>query len=379
MSGSAWWWRAARKWPEVTPAIAYTQQGKRLATEGNITEAVVAFNRGIALEPTNPQPYIGLAVLYESVNRPDLAIETLEQLRAANPQAKGLSCRLAEAYLGAEDLPQARDWGQKAVAEGADPARAHSVYGITMLRFRYWDTAIQHLQQAWKLAPDDLDIPLTLMEAYLQQGDYARVIQVGEQLLPRVGDSPRLHYKLGWAYCRQPQRGDTTERAITHLKKASELAPQWFEPYAELGRLYRSLGNNAAALDCFQRAWELDPTAAGVASNLAALLRQRGDKRSAQVEAAFQRLLRARERFTALRRGYNSPAGQEDRRNVIALAATEGRFRQYGTALHRLQKWLSEDPADLDALALYVRLDQEARARYPDYLRPGPGISTPGR
>ncbi len=64
---------------------------------------------------------------------------------------------------------------------------------------------------------------------------------------------------------------------------------------------------------------------------------------------------------------------------MIALAATEGRFRQYGTALHRLQKWLSEDPADLDALALYVRLDQEARARYPDYLRPGPGISTPGR
>src|SRR4051794_29637357 len=67
--------------------IDFASEGQSLVKSGHITEAVVNYNRGIASAPTAPEPYIGLAVLYESVNRPDLAIETLEQLRAANPKA----------------------------------------------------------------------------------------------------------------------------------------------------------------------------------------------------------------------------------------------------------------------------------------------------
>jgi Tfp pilus assembly protein PilF len=368
--------------PEISEAeqsaAAYAVQGTAQAKAGRLTEAVVEFNRGIAIDPANVEPYIGLAVLYESVNRPDLAVETLEQLRAANPEAKGLACRLAEAYLGAEDLNNAKTWGEKAVKEGTDAVRAHSVYGITMLRFRYWDTALEQLQKAWSLAPDDLDLPLLLMDVFTQKGDYLKATELGEQIAAKADQSPPFHYKLGWGYARQPQRAEVTQRAETHLKRAIELAPKWFEPCAELGRLYKSLGRNEDALRYFERAWEMNGQVAGVAFNLIALWKQKGDKRSVEAEALYKRKMQEQERFTALRRDYNNPLIQSHEKTVVELAGREGRSKMYGTALHRLRKLLSEKPQNREALILYVRLDQETRLQYDNYLRPGPGISVPG-
>ncbi len=375
IAGVGWLLYVRKKGDHSAPILNYTAEGKTLAKAGRVTEAVVNFNRGIAQTPTDPEPYIGLAVLYESVNRPDLAIDTLEQLQAANPKAKHLGCRLAEAHLGAEDLKQAREIGAKAVIEEPDCARAHSVYGLTMLRFRYWDTAASELQTAMRQAPEDLEIGQLLVDVYIQQAAYDRAVPLGESLLPKMPNPVKLHYKLGWAYGRQPPHGDNTARAIAHLQQANALAPDWFEPYAELGRIYRSQGKTEEARAAFERSWELNPTVPGVAYNLAALWQKRDARRSAAMEQAFHKMMKEKEQFTAMRRDYN--AGEENTQNTLALAATEGESDLIGAALYRLRKVLDTDPANLDALKLYVRLDQRARARYPDYLRPGPGLSTP--
>lgn len=356
----------------------YTERGKQLAKEGKITASVVSFNRGISLEPTNPAPYIGLAVLYESLNRSDLAVETLEQLQAVSPTAKGLSCRLAEAYLGAEDLTSARAWSEKAAKEGEDMVRTHSVYGIVMLRFRYWDTALEQLTQAWKLAPDDKELPLLIMDVHLQKGDYDKATQLGETLLTQFETSPQLQYKLGWGYARQPLKQDVAKKAERHLRRAFELSPQWFEPYAELGRLYKSLARNEDALHSFEQAWKLNKAVPGVMFNLSVLWRQKGDKRAIEVETAFHNRMKEQEKFTALRRDYNSPLSKDFESNVIDLARREGKSQMYGTALHRLRKLLSKNPENVEALKLYVLYDQQARSGYESYLRPGPGISAPG-
>ncbi len=368
--------------PQAKPAsdtttVSYATEGKELAKQGKITEAVTLFNRGIAAKPQDEEAYIGLAVLYESVNRPDLAIETLEQLQSANPNAPSLMVRLAEAYLGADDLTTAKNYGEKAVQAGVDAARAHSVYGITMVRFRYWDTAETHLRKAWELSPNEIDIPIVLMEAAIQKGDYAKATEVGEQVLPKSKPSAPLHYKMGWAYARQPLRKDVTDRALQHLQKAAELSPEWFEPHAEMGRLYLSLNRRDEALQGFEAAWKRNGQTAGVAFNLANLLRAKGDPRSKEIEAKYNALMKNKERFTALRREYNSPTGKQQVEQVIALAASERKSRLYGTALHRLRKLLKENVDSVPALQLYIETDTEARNGYPNYLRPGPGIMPP--
>ena len=64
--------------------------------------------------------------------------------------------------------------------------------------------------------------------------------------------------------------------------------------------------------------------------------------------------------------------------NSLALADAEARNGMHGVALYRLRRVLVADPANVEALKLYIRLDTEIRARYPNYLRPGPGIGLPG-
>ena len=376
--GAAVWFLFPRPNPTEEPhesAAWYCDSGDKNAKTGQVTAAVIDYNRAIAIAPKDPRPYIGLAVLYEVVNRPDMAVETLEQLQAVNPEARELPTRLAEAYLGVEDLKNAREVGAKAVEREPASLRAHTVYGTVLARFRYWDSAMETLKRARTLAPKDPEVAAILLDVTLQKGAFDEAIALGEELVALSPDSSKLHYKLGYAYGRIPQQADSADRALRHLKRAAEIEPKWFEPRAEMGRLYQVQGKNKEAISAFEEAWKLNPLVPGVAYNLVTLWRKTGDPRAAAMDRRFKELLKEKEKFTALRRDYNTSS--DDAPKVLALAETEGRTGLYAVALHRLRKLLTADPANLKALQLYQRFDLAARSGYPNYLRPGPGIGPP--
>jgi Flp pilus assembly protein TadD len=362
----------ARRAPP-SPVAEYCDNADGNFRAGRITAAVVDYNRAIALDPAEGRPYIGLAVLYEAINRPDLAILALEQLQASNPAAPHLACRLAEAHLGADDVRAARDLGQVATAREPNCARAFSVYGIALVRYRYWDSAESAIRRARQLAPEDTQISEVLLDIYSQQGTFSKAVTLAEEVLRQHPNQARVHYQAGWARGRLPQTPEITEKALSHLRRAAELDPHWLEPLAEMGRVYRSVGRRDEALASFEAAWRLNMSVPGVAFNLAALYRRKRDPRAGAIERRFRDLLREQGKFTALRRDYNQEPG--DTSNALALARLEGKSRLYATALHRLRKILAADPANIQALQLYARLDREARAGAPDYLLPGPGIT----
>lgn len=365
---------AAGRLPDDQPGVEqYCRSAQEGAAAGRIGPSVVAYNRAIALSPGDPRPYIGLAVLYEALERSDLAVETLEQLQAANPAAAHLPCRLAEANLGAEDVRAALALSQQAVLRETDCARAWSVLGISLARQRQWLSAAQALQRAQGLAPDDSGIADTLIEVHLQRGDHAGAIAVAQAQLAKQPRSARLHYKIGWAYARLPQTPAVSSETERWLRRAAELDPAWFEPWAELGRWQSSMGRVKEATASFERAWKLSPRVPGVAYNLARLWRTRGDPRAALMQREFDRLLRGQARLSVARYRHNSVPEEADA--AVRLSELEGRLGQLAPALHRLGKALRRDPTNLPALRLYLRLERQAWQQTPDLLRPGPGIA----
>lgn len=374
-AGAAWWWSRdpTPRRQRTASAAEYVNTAEGLLRQGRLTEAVVSLNRAIAVAPRDGQAYIRLAVIYEGLNRSDLAIDALRQLEVANPHAEHLPCRLAEAYLGAEDVKGARELGERAVAEEPQCARAFSVFGIASARYRFWGTAAEALEQAQQLAPEDDGIPETLIEVYLQQNQFERAIETARRLLGRNARSAVMEYKLGFAHARLPQTPETTEAAIRHLRRAGELDPRWFEPHAELGRLYSSLGRAREAATAFEEAWRLNDGVPGVAFNLAKAYRQLKDPRAATMDARFRSLLAGQTKFSQLRTNYNTWPDQAG--HTLALAESEARAGLYAPALHRLRKLLAKDPADQKALQLFMRIDRAARHAQPEYLRPGPGIA----
>jgi len=350
-------------------ADSWFRRGQKHWSVGQITEAARCYQRSIALDPLDGRPYIGLAVLYEAVSRPDLAVEELERLEQVAPDATHLGCRLAEAYLGADDVAEARRLGERAARWEPDCPRAQSVYGISLVRSRYSDTAIAALKRAVLLAPSDTGIQEVLVEAYAQKGDYAEAIRVGEPLLAEHGGSARLEYHVGLAYSRLPVTERNISAAARHLGAAAQLAPNWFQPSAELGRMYLALGRRSLAIQAFEVAWKRDSTVPGVAFNLAGLYRQLGDARAAEMARRIAALSSGGQTVTALRVQYNqqTPGPME----ILRLARAEAEAGDAGTALHRVRKLLKQDPTNLKALRLYRRLDHASRVGAPEYPRPG--------
>jgi Flp pilus assembly protein TadD len=350
------------------PADDWFRQGQAEWRSMRLSDSVRSYERAIALQPTDGRPYIGLAVLYEAVDRSDLAVDVLRQLELTNPTAPHLRCRLAEAYLGAEDVSEARRLGQTATATEPDCPRAHSVFGIALVRSRFALSAARVLRRAQSLAPGDTGITEVLVEALAQQGEYAAAIREGTPLLAGDRASARVHHHLGLSYSRLPPSTEHAERAEHHLRTAASMARNWFEPNAELGRMLRAQGDVRKAIEAFEAAWAIDPTVPGVAFNLATLYRQAGDPRAESMEAATKPLTQGGGSATALRLRYNQQAPRSD--TTLELARSEARSGNYAPALHRIRTLLRRDPADLEALKLYLELDRDSRRRHGNLPRP---------
>jgi len=350
------------------PSDAWYRRGQAEWRALRLPEAVRCYASAISLTPTDGRPYIALAVLYEAVDRSDLAVDVLRQLELSNPEAAHLKCRLAEAYLGVEDIGEARRLGEAAVAAEPECARAHSVYGIALVRSRFAVSAAAVLKKAVALAPEDTGINEVLVEALAQQGEYAAAIRAGAPLAESGSNSPRLYHHLGLAYSRLPPSPENSRRAEAFLRRAAGMAPQWFEPNAELGRMLRSQGQVREATRAFEAAWAVEPTVPGVAFNLAALYRQAKDPRAAEMERATQRLSAGTGSATALRLRNNQQTPRVE--SVLALARAEAAAGTYAPALHRLRSWLRQDPADLAVLTLYQELDRSSRQRHGSFARP---------
>lgn len=354
------------------PALALCEQAEAEARRGDVTAAALHYNRAMALSPRNPRPYIGLAVLYETVERPDLAVVALEQLQAVDPQAEHLGCRLTEAHLGVEEVRRARALGEAAVRREPNCARALTNYGIALIRSRQWQTATEMLRRAQALAPEDPGIGETLVDVQVQGGAFREAAELGETLLRRFPQSPKLEFQTGLAWSQLIPQPGAAERALAHFRRTAELAPDWFEPHAELGRLYQSLERTAPAIAAYEQAWKIRPGSPGVAYNLALLWRRQGDPRGTELQQRLPGLSKAAGRLDLLRmRCYQEPTNVA---NILATAELEAELGRYGVALFRLRNVLTTDPADTRVLAAYQRIDARSRAGYPNYLRPGPGV-----
>ena len=362
---------ASESGPDPVGVFCRTAQAE--VAQGLITQAVLDYNRGMATEPRDARPYVGLAVLYEALNRSDLAIEALQQLGTTNPQAPHLWCRLSEAHLGAEDVRGARDLGAVAVSREPDCARAFSNYGLALFRSRFEESAAAALDRAAQLAPDDAGINEARLDVALQRARFEEAASLAKQLLIGNPSSAKYHFNLGLAYSQMLNHPDAARQANQSFQRTMELAPQWFQPHAELARLYQNQGDLKQAAAEYERALQIDPRVPGVVYNLALLWRRAGDPRAAILQRKLPDLQRDAGRLDLLRaRYYQEP---DNVANLVATARTEAQNKQFPAALYRLRKLLAMDPSNLPLLQAYREIDRQARSGAPNYLRPGPDVT----
>lgn len=275
--------------PTPTPtrsAISFLAEAEDFYSAGQFIPALEAYTRVAELEPENDEAFRQQAWLQIMLGHPDKGVELAKQ-----------AVEIEDSALNKSILAMALDWNRQyddavelaLAAVDQDPLspEAHSVLAEIYADKNNWERALEEaekaaeldptsplvlrnlgyvldtqgrhneaidvLAKAFELAPNLGYIPITAGNAYLALNDYDGMIAEYEKAAAANPDNAMALDKLGHA---SAIAGDP-DRGAAVLKKAIELDPEFGLSYAHLARIYYTQLNWEAAIENFDKAFEL--------------------------------------------------------------------------------------------------------------------------
>jgi len=226
-------------------ARLFVLEGDIEAAENNIGAAASAFNQAFTLDPTLKIAYLRYARVYYTIN-PDLAIERLEQLLAANPNYTIAYRELGEIHYYKGAFQRAIEAYSKYFAEGA------SVYSMDD-QVRYANILFVSKEHAQSLAlvQDGLqrepnNFPLSRLKMYneFELGNFDAATKAANHFFSLGNIEGNRFISLDYVFhSRLMTALENTPAAIESLKKALEIDPNNADLYKQIAEAYRSLGN----------------------------------------------------------------------------------------------------------------------------------------
>jgi tetratricopeptide (TPR) repeat protein len=215
-------------------------------------------------------------------------------------------------------LREASEIGERALANGGDPAALNAMIGSLRCRAGDHEAGIRHLRAAHAERPTDPVIATNLASALAQNGDYASILEVLSEELARSDPSMRLERLRGFG----AQMAEDFESAIASYERVVAAEPEDWESWNNLGNSRRSSGDFEGSVAALQRAAELSPDSPPVRLNYALAVASTG-----KIDEAEQLLRRIADEFahdvkalTELHSLYKGQAREEEALEAINAA-----------------------------------------------------------
>lgn len=140
-------------------------------------------------------------------------------------------------------------------------ARTLLVNGTALLQRGKHNRALPLLEEAYALLPGDPDAALNLGGAYILAGKFRNAVRVLEKLAEQEPDNPMLWLNLGAAYLGNPVLAldRHQRRAIEAFQRALALHPTAPNAAYNIGLIYRDRRDLDSAIHWFRQAVEHDP------------------------------------------------------------------------------------------------------------------------
>jgi arylsulfatase A-like enzyme/Flp pilus assembly protein TadD len=167
--------------------------------------------------------------------------------------------------------------------------------------------ALPVLEQLAHDDPDNAVFRATLAQAWRQQGNLQRAIELYREAAAQTPDDPEAWYNLAAAF----QDAGDQEKAGTAIAEALRLDKKRPEAHNVLGIALASTGQPAAAIGEFQKAIDIDPRNARAYNNLGNVLRAMN--RSDDAAQAYRKSIELAPRYPDPLNGLGTLAVQRDR------------------------------------------------------------------
>jgi tetratricopeptide (TPR) repeat protein len=246
---------------------AYEFLAKLYEEAGKFDKAIADYEQSLLVTPNHPEAYEGLALLLlDHFKQPDKAIGVLTEARKRFPDQPWFSFLLAVALEEAKQHQPALAMFEETVVEaqnvqpGMLNAQFYRQYGETAEQAGLYDEAAQLLKKSLETEEDPESIATTANYLGYMWVDHSLNIEEGGALIKRAleidPDNGAYLDSMGWYYYRTNQ----FDKAVPELIRAVEMIkPEDPIVYEHLGDTYIKLNDVAKAVDCWQKAIELDP------------------------------------------------------------------------------------------------------------------------
>jgi tetratricopeptide (TPR) repeat protein len=290
--------------------------------EQKLREGAQELEKAIAIDPRQADALYNLGVVLLELDRPQEALSRLRQARDQGSKRPDIAFNLVRAELAANQTENARREAENSAKSfGTDSAWRRDI-GQLFLQYRQPGEAVVHLAEAARLEPGSKEIRRQLAAAYLEDGDAARALPLLESatgaedhylaasaylLLHRLPEADRESQLAVEMEHRDPryllQRARIDQRVGRHLeslellRQASQIEPNWAEPYYSAGVTLYLLHRYADARQSLDRALELDPRSVRslflYSATLANESKNREERKSCSVQSLWSLPMRA--------------------------------------------------------------------------------------
>ena len=210
---------------EAASSVVIWDRARAFFDNGNFEQAALGLERVAELLPANPDAHHELAVAYNNLGRPDLAVPQLKRVLELEPERVNPNVMLASIYL--------------------DQQRP--------------DEALPLLRRALRLAPDDPDAPWLLGRAEALRGN----LQAAIDLFEAAREAAAGRSVPAWAHNEWGNALAQTGRiygALEHFESALAGDPDNPQTLFYLGLAHEGLGSPPTALKYYCRSMAVQPS-----------------------------------------------------------------------------------------------------------------------
>lgn len=261
-------------------------------TKEDFEKALKCYNEAMAIDPSDPLPYLGLALGYSnSGHMSPVAEDASNRAKSYAIKALELDSTLADAhvvlatrYLYTEwNFPKTEYHLKRAIELNPSIPSAHYTYSWYLSLIKRMDEAIAEMKKSVEIDPTDVEAQGYLAWIYFYFGNFEEAINESRKLLQLDPNNSLAYYLMGSAYAEMGMNYEAIEMnkkgisispgyesglAIAYIRagqkeKATEVIAQmekyndqWWYAWG-LAETYAALGNKDKAIDNLEIVYKL--------------------------------------------------------------------------------------------------------------------------
>ncbi|MCY6492848.1 tetratricopeptide repeat protein [Leptolyngbya sp. GGD] len=229
--------------------------GSNMHSQKRFDDAIIAYQSGIALDPTYAPAYNGLGSVLLDQNKFDEAMNAYRKAIELDPTYAAPYSGLGSSLYYQKKLNEAATAYREAIELDPSFFAAYYNLGGVLISQQKFDEAITAFQKAAELDPKN-PLPVNALgEVFRAQKKLDEAITAYRKAIEFDPKNATVYNNLGITLGEQ----NKFDESIAAFQKAIELNPQYARAIANLGKIYHLQGLNREALEQLNRSIELDP------------------------------------------------------------------------------------------------------------------------